>query len=148
MHNLTRYLVDAHIEGLRRDFRHAQSVPVGAGDGDAPVQVPITIRRARPSDAEALKRVAELDSSRAPTAPVVLAAVGGEVRAALSLADGAIVADPFHETVAIVELLKAWAWHEVKGRDAGLRHRLRGVVWRHTRRVDSADRSRPAWDVR
>jgi hypothetical protein len=148
MHNLTRYLADAHTEDLRRDFRRAQSVRVDAGNGKAPVHDPITIRRAEPSDAAELKRVAELDSSKAPTAPVILAAVGGELRAALSLADRTIVADPFHETVAIVELLQAWAWHELKGRDAGLRHRLRRTVRRRTRRVDSADRSRPAWDLR
>jgi hypothetical protein len=41
--------------------------------------------------------------------PVLLGEVGGELRAALSLADGAVVADPFHHTVALVELLRARA---------------------------------------
>jgi hypothetical protein len=39
----------------------------------------------------------------------LLAEVGGEVRAALSLQDGAVVADPFHPTAPLAELLRAYS---------------------------------------
>jgi hypothetical protein len=41
----------------------------------------------------------------------LVAEVGGEVRAALSLRDGAVVADPFHPTAALAELLRAYSRH-------------------------------------
>jgi hypothetical protein len=71
------------------------------------VDVAVTIRDAFPDDARALQRLAALDSSEIPRAPVLVAEVEGELRAALSLADGAAVADPFHPTVPLVELLVA-----------------------------------------
>jgi len=67
----------------------------------------LTLRFAFPDDEAALARLAALDSSEAPAMPVLLGEVGGQLRAALSLADGAVVADPFHPTVALVELLRA-----------------------------------------
>jgi hypothetical protein len=39
----------------------------------------------------------------------LLAEVGGEVRAALSLSDGVVVADPFHPTAALAVLLRTYA---------------------------------------
>src|SRR5207248_246491 len=57
----------------------------------------ITIRPAYADDHEALTRLAALDSARhAPPSPLVIAEVGGELRAALSLHDGSSIADPFH----------------------------------------------------
>jgi hypothetical protein len=73
-----------------------------------------------------VKRVADLGSSEVPAAPLVLAEVDGEVRAAVSLASGAVVADPFQHTAMIVELLTAYAAHERESR----RTRLRGLIRR------------------
>lgn len=69
----------------------------------------VTIRHAFPDDALALLRLAALDSHEPPAHPVLVAEVEGELRAALSLRDAAVVADPFHRTRALVDLLKARA---------------------------------------
>jgi hypothetical protein len=69
----------------------------------------VTIRYAFPDDALALMRLAELDSSEPPSQPMLVAEVEGELRAALSLRDRAAVADPFHRTAALVDLLCARA---------------------------------------
>jgi hypothetical protein len=52
---------------------------------------------------------------------VLLAEVDGEPRAALSLADGTVVADPFHHTLYLVALLEARAGQltESRGRRRG-----------------------------
>src|SRR3954452_20658186 len=55
---------------------------------------PLRIRQARHADAAALERLAALDSSQIPTGDVLLAEVGDELWAALSLDDGHHVADP------------------------------------------------------
>ena len=55
---------------------------------------PLRIRQARHSDAGAVERLAQLDSSRAPRGDVLLAEVGDELWAALSLEDGHAVSDP------------------------------------------------------
>jgi hypothetical protein len=58
-------------------------------------------------DAVALRSLAELDSKKAADGPALLAEVDGEARAALFLADGRIVADPFHPTADLAALLRA-----------------------------------------
>jgi hypothetical protein len=79
----------------------ADSSPRAAGSGEE-----LTIRLARPGDEPALRRVAALDSRRAPRGDVLVAEVGGEVRAALSLAGEEPVADPFAPTAALTSLLR------------------------------------------
>lgn len=58
----------------------------------------LTLRLAVPADADALQRLAELDSTHAPRGDVLVAEVGGEVWAAVSLEDHHAVADPFRPT--------------------------------------------------
>ena len=69
-------------------------------------QAPLTLRAARPDDAPAVKRLAQLDSSRPPSGPVLLAVVGSEPVAALSVETGAVVADPFRPTANVVAVLR------------------------------------------
>ena len=69
---------------------------------------PITIRRAHPEEPGVL-RIAALDSTRVPAAPLLVAEVDGLVRAALSLEDGKAIADPFHATADLLDLLRAHA---------------------------------------
>jgi len=69
----------------------------------------ITIRRATAEDREAIRRVAALDSGEAPKGESMLALVGGELRAVLPLAGGRALADPFHRTAELVELLRVMA---------------------------------------
>jgi hypothetical protein len=69
----------------------------------------VTLRRYSAEDHRQLARLAALDSSKLPPQPVVVAEVGHELRAALSLNDGSLVADPFHLTEGVVDLLRAYA---------------------------------------
>jgi hypothetical protein len=55
---------------------------------------------------EAIERLAQLDSARRPSGPVLVAAVGGEPVAALPLDGGPAIADPFQRTAALVSLLE------------------------------------------
>jgi hypothetical protein len=71
----------------------------------------ILIREARETDHAALRTLSQRDSARPPAQPLLVAERGGELRAAISLADGAVVADPFERTADLVELLEAQAAH-------------------------------------
>ena len=69
----------------------------------------LTLRHAVPADADELNRLAQLDSRRAPRGVVLVAEVGGELWAAVSLDDMHAVADPFRPTGELVALLVARA---------------------------------------
>jgi IS5 family transposase len=66
----------------------------------------LTIRLANPDDLPALRRLAALDSAPVPRGRTLLAEIDGQLRAALALNDGRIVADPFVRTLELVELLR------------------------------------------
>ena len=67
----------------------------------------ITIRPAYGDDERALRRLAALDSApQVPPAPLLIAEVDDELRAAMSLQDGSVIADPFHPTLDLVALLR------------------------------------------
>lgn len=68
----------------------------------------ITIRRAHPEEPGVL-RIAALDSAKVPPAPLLVAEVDGQVRVALSIPDGRAIADPFHPTRDLVDLLETHA---------------------------------------
>jgi hypothetical protein len=53
-----------------------------------------------------IERLAQLDSARRPTGPVLVAVAGGEPVAALPLDGGPAIADPFQPTAALVSLLE------------------------------------------
>ncbi len=72
-------------------------------------QSALTLRYGFPDDAGVISRLAALDCAPAPAPPLLLAEVEGELRAALSLSDGSHVADPFHPTTALLDLLRARA---------------------------------------
>ena len=74
---------------------------------------PITITHSTEADSASVSRLAALDGRRPPHGPALLAYVGGELRAAVGLLDGEAVADPFHPTAEIVELLRVQARQEV-----------------------------------
>jgi hypothetical protein len=89
----------------------------------------ITIRRASGTDAADLDRLAALDSARSLSGDVLVADVGGELRAAVELTGGAVIADPFSRTADVVELLRVRA---ARMRDER-RHRGRGLGRLRTR---------------
>ena len=111
-HHLTKTMADAHVEDLRR-AAHRRGLGRAAAEASprpvANLEAPITIRPAGPADAPALAGLAQLDSAEVPSLPVLIAEVTGQVRAAVSLHDGAAIADPFHHTAGIVQLLHARA---------------------------------------
>jgi hypothetical protein len=66
----------------------------------------LTLRYGFPDDSAEVVRLAALDSAEPPPAPWLLAEVDGELRAVLSLSTCAHVADPFHSTSELLELLR------------------------------------------
>jgi hypothetical protein len=70
---------------------------------------PLVLRPATSADSRELERLAALDSARPLTGEVLVAAAGGELRAALSLQTGRAVADPFWPSAELVQVLRAAA---------------------------------------
>ena len=104
--------------------RTLPSLPVAGQAGD------VTVRLADYPDAPALVRLAALDGASVPDGPVLLAEAGSQTVAALPLGGGPAIADPFHRTTALVEMLDLRA-RQLKGSDGprgGLRDRFRGAV--------------------
>jgi hypothetical protein len=66
----------------------------------------LTIRPADLADLAGLDRLAALDSASPPTGDVLVAEVGGELWAAISVETGAAIADPFRPSGDLVELLR------------------------------------------
>ena len=94
------------------------------------------MRLATDDDAPALARLAALDSTRVPTGPMLLALVDGELRAAVPLAGGRAVADPWHPTADLVGLLEMRA---ARLRDGETSVRTpRQVRWRRLRALGRA----------
>jgi hypothetical protein len=112
MHNpmITRLLAQSRLDDFRRAARSSAYAP-GPRLKPRPSQPssPVTLRFAFPDDALTVARLATLDSSPVPAAPLLLAEVAGELRAALSLSDGTVIADPFYPSGPVVELLRARA---------------------------------------
>jgi hypothetical protein len=92
----------------------------------------VTLRLSRPADDRGLEALAQLDSAGPPHGPYLVAEVDGALRAAISLTDGAVLADPFHRTTTLVELLRAQANPQLSDHRAvrrtpiSLLHRLAG----------------------
>ncbi len=94
----------------------------------------LTIRMAVPADAGALRRLAQLDSTPPPEpVPMLVAEVGGELRAALRLDGGPAIADPFRRTAELVAMLVERA-----------RQLEAPASWRATRRWRPLHAPRPA----
>lgn len=66
----------------------------------------VTIRYADSLDVRGLAALSALDSAQSLRLPALVAEVEGELHAALSLVDAAVIADPFRPTLELVELLR------------------------------------------
>ena len=66
----------------------------------------VTVRLARSSDSRQLLSLAALDSARAPEGPTLVAEVEGRIVAAVPLAGGRAIADPFRRTAHLVQVLE------------------------------------------
>ena len=107
-------------------------------DGREPrLREPVTVRFAVAGDACELTRLAELDSASRPRDPLLIGERSGRLVAALSLADGAIVANPFVASADVVALLRLRA-RQLRGEAGrrGRRRRLTMVPWRALRHSD------------
>jgi hypothetical protein len=82
----------------------------------------IEIRFLNGGDSAALGRLAERDTAELPAEPVLGGMVDGELVAAYSMENGDSIADPFHPTAEIRELLAQWA-RRLRGRRRLLRRR-------------------------
>jgi hypothetical protein len=83
--------------------RHVNGNGNGSGDRE------LVIRRLASGDEQALRILAERDTTRAPHGEVVGAEKDGHLLAAISLDSGDLVADPFHPTADVVALLRVRA---------------------------------------
>jgi hypothetical protein len=107
---LSLALAHAKVDDLRRaadtyQLTRRRAQPEQRG----PVEQSVTLRFGSPADQRQLARLAELDSSTPLTQPVLLAEVGGQLRAALALTDGTLVGDPVYPTADLIDLLRARA---------------------------------------
>lgn len=68
----------------------------------------LVLRPAVPADADALQRLAQLDSRHLPAGPHLVAERDGALIAALAQPSGIAVADPFTPSADAVALLRRW----------------------------------------
>ena len=66
----------------------------------------ISIRLAVPADGEAVERLAQLDSAHTAGGETLVAEVDGRIAAALPLARGRVIADPFEPSAELASLLE------------------------------------------
>jgi hypothetical protein len=92
---------------------------------------PVALRLCRVHDGEALLRLAELEGRPLPAGSFVVAEINGAIVAALPLAGGAPLADPFRPTSQIIPLLRLRAEQLTRAERArGRQIRLRGILSR------------------
>jgi hypothetical protein len=125
---LMQLMVEARIADLSaRAARHRSVISDdlrSTANSDGHEHDAMMLRVACPGDDEALARLAALDSAAPLTPPVLIAEVGAEIRAALSLSDATVIADPFRYTVAAQQLLRARAAQLQGNRRPSWRRRL------------------------
>lgn len=98
---IRRVMIDQRLETLRRDARH--EIPAAPAPADLSR---IALRLCRVSDEVELARLAALEGVPVPAGRFVLAEVDGRLVAALSLASGYWLADPFVATAHLRRLLE------------------------------------------
>jgi hypothetical protein len=125
--HLTHQLNLARLEDLRLLAESRRSPSGCAAPSPAAAVESISIRRATAADRPLLERLAALDSAPVPSGDVLIAEVGDEPRAALEIATGSAVADPFRHTAHLVELLAVRAARLRDGRVPRRRLRLRSA---------------------
>jgi hypothetical protein len=103
---IMRLLATERERTLREAARRTAPSPAG---GPAVDVAEIELRLCRVSDDPALERLAELDGQPAPRGRFVVAIVDGRLQAALPLAGGALLADPFVPTAHLRRLLEVRA---------------------------------------
>jgi hypothetical protein len=88
----------------------------------------VVLRSSRSGDEDGVRALAQRDSHPVPAAPLILAESDGRLLAALSLASGEAIADPFEPTAHLVAALRAHAAAtQIERRDAWRRERPCGL---------------------
>jgi hypothetical protein len=124
----TSYLVAIRLRSEEIERRAARLGPqLAALDERAHTRWrgPVTVRLAASDDAPELERLAQLDSASLPAAPLLIGECAGRPIAALSLANGALVANPFVPSADVVALLRLRALQLRRERPGLRRRRLR-----------------------
>jgi hypothetical protein len=103
------------------NHRHAE--PTNA---NALTDAEVTLRFARPDDTDALAVLAALDYSHTLPGPVLVAAVSGELWAAVSRENGHAVADPFRPSGELTRLFLERA-RQLRRTEHGLDRGVRGA---------------------
>jgi hypothetical protein len=100
----------------------------------------LVIRPAYPDDHASLARLAALDSARPLSGATLVAERDGRILAALSVADGRAIADPFAPTADLIALLRLRAAAD----PSAMALRSAPGSWELLRRVGTTARRRPA----
>jgi len=96
-----KILATEHVEQLRRDARVVRAAPHPVVDTQD-----VELRLCRIADDPQLDRLAALAESALPHGRLVIAAAGGQIVAALPLAGGPALRDPFARTAHLMPLLE------------------------------------------
>jgi hypothetical protein len=97
----TKILAAEHVEQLRRDARVVRARPRPVVDTQD-----VELRLCRIADDPQLDRLAALAESALPQGRLVIAATSGQIVAALPLAGGPALRDPFARTAHLLPLLE------------------------------------------
>jgi len=97
---INRDMAAVHIGELRRAAEQRRLAVLDREPGA------VELRAARARDADALRRLAALDEAPELEGRVLVALIDGDPVAALSLADGRVIANPFVATLPAVALLR------------------------------------------
>jgi hypothetical protein len=125
MQTLDSYVAAAQLSDRRaaaatvRAAKRARKAPAASSDER------LVLRRAAAEDELALARLARLDSAPRPSGEMLVAEIDGRILAAVPFAGGRAIADPFHATADLVELLQARVGLISPQRARGRRLRLR-----------------------
>jgi hypothetical protein len=121
--------MDDRQRQLEEQVRSAYLRRNGAETPETSSDAVVVLRLCTVQDDAALDRIAELEGVPAPKGRHVVAEVDGRVVAALPLAGGAVIADPFRPTAHLEPLLELRAKQLAPDRDGrsifGLRHAVR-----------------------
>jgi hypothetical protein len=123
---ISRQVVQDHIENLRRDFSRSgarATAPHVTSELDA-----IELRLGRPDDTPALAKLAALEERPLPIGRFLLAEIEGCILAALPLSGGRPLRDPFEPTAHLLRLLELRA-AQLTGQDPRRRGLRRLAAW-------------------
>jgi hypothetical protein len=106
---ITRQIVEARLEDVRRDAARRQLLASRPRRRETTDLADVALRLCRVSDDGAISRLAALEERPEPHGRFVVAEVNGTIVAALPLAGGAPLRDPFARTAHLIRLLEVRA---------------------------------------